>query len=155
MGNRKDSLTLQEHVLSRKARILVNTGATCSLVNLAGTPARMITHLQRSVWLTTATGRRRLGHGMLVADVTYNIILGLDFLHRYNISLDLGTRVFWINNKKLPTLVRLSLPNRCSSPAESLVNLRTEGAKGYRWWWWKLQKNFYKDLLHCCWHLTS
>lgn len=86
--------------------MLVDIGVTCRVIDSARAPAIMIIPLQRSIGPTTVTnegatinaecdvdielGPRQLRHRMFIGDVTDDIILVLDSLHRPDISMDLG-----------------------------------------------------------------
>lgn len=62
LGCSKDNFILQKYVLDRKTRILVNSGATHTIMNPAPAPARTVMPLQQSVRLTTATAQNCCRH---------------------------------------------------------------------------------------------
>jgi hypothetical protein len=128
----EDSLITDGWIQERPCRVIIDTGASVTIARpdlVAGLPERKpnlsyvlqtasgeTIPVMREAHVELTLGRRPVRIWMLVADITDELILGLDVLRACNASVDVGRRVLRIGRE-------VSLCNRRARPRSSRLTL--------------------------------
>ncbi|GBN40028.1 Retrovirus-related Pol polyprotein from transposon 297 [Araneus ventricosus] len=126
----RNGLYLEGSICSIPCLMLVDTGANVTLVrtDLAQKMKENFIYTAPNISLKTATGEkaeirgkldaaiecgcRKLQHKIYVADITYPCILGLDFLQKFNFTVDLEKNETGTGGEEIPLFSTKAIPVR-------------------------------------------